>query len=139
MKEIRPMIDDATHDFLGELFRSSRQGADYVLSSWPSLYRRALHKVKGTFSENELKLMIDLSNATALVPGLAGQHIPAQVEDGIDLEHLDEKWGVRREEIIGKLKPLDIFSLACLEIWANSFWYGAREDQDLEEYVANLA
>lgn len=139
MKEIRPMIDVAAHDFLAEVFGSSRQGAHYILTAWPALYKRALHNLRGTFTRSELMLLVDVFNATALTPGLAGQHIMAQVEDGIDLDHLDEKWGVRRDEITAKLRLLDLFSLACLEIWANSFWYGAREGRDIEEYVARLA
>jgi len=88
--------------------------------------------------------MIDVFNSTALTPQLAGQHIEIQCVDGMALDNLDEKWDVNKEGFIEKLKSLTIFEAACLEIWANGFWYGGWHPEgiygagELEEYISRL-
>lgn len=57
----------------------------------------------------------------------------------------EEKWGVKKDEMLEKLKNLNGFHVACLAIWANDFWYGSElspsgggkgEDLlDLDKYI----
>ena len=144
MKPIAPRISDKAAEFLSKSFRSLNAGAEYVIDSFPVLYTRTLYELKfrltNKLTRGELSLIIDIFNATALTSSLAGQHIIASVEDGCDLDGLDEKWDIRKIKLTEKLKSLPIFSLACLEIWANGFWYGGpgSEGRDLNTYVNTL-
>lgn len=144
MKPIAPRISDKSAEFLPENFRSLNAGAEYVIDSFPALYTRTLYELKfnltNKFTREELSLIIDVFNATALTSGHAGQHIIASVEDGCDLDGLGKKWEIKKTELIEKLKLLPIFSLACIEIWANGFWYGGpgSEGRDLNTYINTL-
>jgi hypothetical protein len=128
-KAIAPHISEASAKFYAEIFANLHTGATYALDSFPPLYRRTLQDLKGIFLEPELMLMIDVFNSTALTPALAGQHLEIQVADGIELDGLDEKWKVDKEKILKKISALPLFSAACLEIWANGFWYANEDDQ----------
>lgn len=145
-KKIAPMITDWSAAFYEETFKNLNAGSMFVLDAFPTLYKRALFDLKGIFTRGELCLMIDLFNGLILTPQIAGQHIAIEVKDGIELESLDKKWEVNKDEILVKLEGLDIFPFkkACLEIWLRAFWDGKREGQegshktDLESYVAQL-
>lgn len=143
MKKTAPVISDSAAEFYPSLFSSLNAGLTYTLESFPALYRRTLHDLRGTFSRNELMLMVDVFNSTALTAPMAGQHIIVQVADGCDLDRLDKKWGIEKTAMIEKLRALPIFALSCLEILANGFWYrqGAetfRSGEDLEKWVGQL-
>ena len=88
--KITPRIQPPTAEFLEGLFRSRNAGAEFVLETAPVLYRRALNERKGFFSEGELSLIIDVMNSTFLNPGLLGQHLEMQCQDGISLDGLDD-------------------------------------------------
>jgi hypothetical protein len=128
-KAIAPHISEASAEFYAENFSTLHAGTTYALDLFPALYRRTLQDLKGIFIEPELMLMIDVFNATALMPQLAGQHLEIQVADGIELDGLDEKWKVDKKSILKKIETLPIFSAACIEIWANGFWYANEEAQ----------
>lgn len=134
-KEVRvaPRLQESVEKFLDENFRSKNFGAEYILTAWGPLYRRTLADLKGVFSRGELMLLIDSFNSTMLTPGLSGQHLLAHVEDSIDLDHLDEKWEVCRTELVAKVEALPIFSRTAMELWANGYWYGRPDDQDLPD------
>jgi hypothetical protein len=82
-------------------------------------------------------LMIDVSNGLFLTPQLAGQHLAAQVSDGIALDKLDEKWGIDGTGLNAKAASLAIFEAACLELWALAYWR-RRKEIDIEEYVREM-
>ena len=128
-KAIAPHISEASAKFYADQFTTLNYGTTYTLDSFPVLYQHTLHDLKSVFSEPELMLMIDVFNATALMPQLAGQHFEIQVRDGIELDGRAEKWKIDRDVMLKKIAALPIFSLACLEIWANGFWYGNEENQ----------
>lgn len=87
-------------------------------------------------------LIVDVFNATALTPMMAGQQIDINVADGIALDHLDKKWEIDGAALNAKIASLTIYEAACLEIWANGFWYGKNQvdsdNQDVEGWVKTL-
>jgi len=92
------------------------------------------------FEENELSLIIDVYNAHLLTPELAGQTIRSECEDGIKLNRLDEKWKISDvENFLLRIAKLSHFEAACLEIWANAFWYNKLRDKDLDKYISKLS
>lgn len=137
------LVSDSAEEFYPSQFADLETGLGYAIESFPDLFRRSLHDLKGKFSRGELMLLVDVFNSTMLSPQLSGQHIIAQVADGCDLDHLNEKWEIDKKTMLAKLKALPVFSLACLEVWANGFWYrqGAETFQsaeDLEKWVGQL-
>ncbi len=145
MKKVAPALSDECAKFYEGNFRNINAGVTYALESFPVLYQRALFEIKTIgFTRDELFLVIDVVNGLMLTPGIAGQHLALEVNDGIDLDGLDKKWKVGKDVLMGKLIGMPIFSIACLEIWAKSFWEGKRGGQedhaktDLEEYVKGL-
>jgi len=137
-QKIGPMISAETETWIKQNFENLNQGATYALDAFPALYARTLHDLRGKFSAAELRLMADVMNATALTPMIAGQHLAINVRDGIELDRLDEKWGVQKEEILRKL-DLPIFALACLEIWIQAFWeHGSKNKGGLETWIKRL-
>jgi len=134
MKRVSPRIGEATEAWLSENFGSLGGGAEYILESTAAVYKRTVAKIKATFDTSELSLMLDCMNGTILTPGIAGQIIGLNVADSIDLDKTDEKWGVDRATIVGKLEGLSIPELALLEIWCQGFWE-QHEHGSLEDYI----
>ena len=135
-----PRIGDPAADFYRGHFSNLNAGLEYTADAFPALYRRTLHGLRGRFTRGELMLMVDVFNATALVPGMAGQHLGANVADGISLDRLDQKWEIDGEDLNAKISALTIFEAAVLEIWANGFWYRSHpaEPLDIEAWIARL-
>jgi len=144
-RKISPRVEENAHAILKEVFGTSNAGAEFILNSWPTLYKRTLHGLKGWFGFDELMLMIDVmsgyrSYGTMLTPGIAGQHIAANVVDGIDLERLDEKWGIDGTRLKEKVRALSIFDRACLEWWLQEFWtnHDSCQREGAEKFAAAL-
>jgi hypothetical protein len=139
MKKVQmsPRLAPGVGEWYGEHFPNRNAGGEYVLAAWPPLYDRTLFELEGRFTRGELMLIVDVFNSTALTSAMAGQEIFLQVQDGIDLDKLDQKWEVDRKTILEKLLDLPIFSRAVLTLWANGYWYGQPEKDlaNLEEYV----
>ncbi len=93
------------------------------------------------FAGAELKLIVDVFNGTALTAGIAGQHLLLSCSDGIELNNLDAKWDVDRKAFLEKLQSLSVFQAACLEIWANGFWYNknaANGELDIDAHIGPM-
>lgn len=140
---VGPRIEERSAQFYGELFDSLNQGATYALESFPAMYRATLaRELKGRFTTGELSLIIDNTNGLMLMPELAGQHLVLNISDAIAIEHLDERWSIDGETLVGKLQSLSLFQIAVLELWARGFWVQHTNSQHpitIEAYVSQLA
>ena len=121
-KALTPRITETSEKFYEENFSSLTSGATYVLELFPRLHQYIVSGLRRVFTTAELKLMVDAFNTLALTPGLAGQHVLAEIEDAIYVEKLDEKWGVDVDSFLPKLRSLDRTHAACLEIHLKGFW-----------------
>jgi hypothetical protein len=128
-----PRVSEGAAQFYPTIFSSLNAGLEFTIEGFPVLYRRTLHGLKGRFEQKELSLMIDVFKATMLTPQMAGQHLAAQVADGIALDRLDQKWGIDGNALNNKIASLTVFEAACLEIWANGFWYRHTSELACEE------
>lgn len=137
-KIVAPRIREGAKNWYAENFSTTNAGVRFALESFPELYKRALMEVKGRFFREELLLIVDVYNATALTPGMP--MVEAQVIDGMSLDGLDQKWGVDRDVLTKKVQGLTSFQSACLEIWANGYWYAKTEEKlrNLQDYVETL-
>jgi hypothetical protein len=138
MPKVNPNISDLSAEFYDNNFRSRNAGCEYALNAFPALYKHTMRRLKGYFEQSELKLIIDIFNATMLSPGLAGQHIGASVVDSIELDGTDKKWDINGKKLIKKINDLTPFEAACIELWANGFWYATDDTPDLDEYLKQL-
>lgn len=126
---IGPKITETTHRFLGSLFGGTpNRGAQLALESFRPLYRMTMNRLAGRFEKGELLLMIDVMNGTWIVPEIAGQMLPANVHDGIDINQLDGKWGIDGDALKAKIKALSPFETWCLELWSVGFWSQLSQD-----------
>jgi hypothetical protein len=128
-KQLGPRADEKTISWLIGLFGTANAGAEYLMGAVPGLYARTMQEISGQFSRSELGLIIDIHNATALLPQLSGQHILASVTDAIDLDQAAEKWKIDGAALVAKLTGLPIFTRSCLEIWARGFWESGSWEQ----------
>ena len=141
-KSTAPRIGEQSAKWYTTVFSSLNSGLTYCADAFPVLYRQTIFNLRGRFSHGELMLLIDVFNSTALTSMLAGQQIDIQVADGINLDALDKKWEIDGDALNRKIAALGMFEAACLEIWANGFWYGreqvAHDNQDFEAWVGQL-
>jgi hypothetical protein len=140
MPKITCRITDRAESWLLSVFDNKTAGGEYLLDSLPQLYRRAMHQLRGRFSIGELSLMLDVMNGAWLTPQPTGHHLAANVSDGIALDRLDQKWSIDGPAFNAKLRELDPFTLACLEIWAVGFWAGDhwKEEKGMEDWMNTL-
>ena len=133
-------ISDKARECLADNFSGPNTGANYVLDSFPTLYRATLRELKGRFTRSELMLLVDCMDATMLTPGLCDD-VASNAVDAMALDALDEKWEVDREALVARLTALTAFQVAVLNIWTNAVWYGGgdeRPERSLDEYIKPL-
>jgi len=141
LKPVGPKITAKSFDFYAATFATTNAGTAYTLESFPALYRHTLiRELRGKFERQELLLMLDVCNGLVLTPGMAGQHLPADVSDGIALDGLAEKWEIDGPALLSKLHPLSIFQLHCLEVWCRAFWEqsGGENAVGIERWIEQL-
>ena len=140
---VGPRIEEKTKDFILKCFENPNSGATYLIESFPNLYRITLLELKGLFETNELKLIIDVYNGHMINNEMAGQALYFGIHDGCFYDCLDSKWEIDKEKLLKKIDKLTIYQKACIEIWANGFWYGGNNTEkkplDLDKHVAALA
>ena len=139
-KKISPRIEDQSREFLSTNFSTLNAGAEYVLDAIPMLYNRALHEIKGHFSDEELSFLVEALKETKLSPQLAGQQFKIFCDDAMTFRNLDDKWKIKRDVFLKKIEDITSFQMACIEIWAKKFWFAKwkKGDKNLREYVKVL-
>lgn len=131
-KRVAPWVFAPAQTWTLETFENLNQAATYLINSAPPLYRQTLIELKGKFTADELRLMLDVMNGTMLTAEWPGATLAGNVRDGIALDALDEKWGINGKELTDKIDTLHVFQLHVLELWANSFWYGGDRSRELD-------
>lgn len=99
---------------------------------------QAMEGARRKFSRGEQGMLIDIFNGTALTAGFLGQHLGAQVEDSFILYPgmYEEKWGVKKTDMLEKIASLSPLEAALVELWAVGFWaLGTGEEGGLEAYL----
>ena len=139
-KKISPRIEDQSREFLSTNFSTLNAGAEYVLDGFPMLYNRALHEMRGHFSEGELSFLVEAFKDTKLSPQLAGQQFKIFCDDAMTFRNLDDKWKIKSDAFLKKIENITSFQAACLEIWAKKFWFAKwkKGDKSLMEYVKSI-
>jgi len=142
LKKIGPNISEKSAEFYTRNFATVNAGATYTLESFPALYRHTLlRELRGKFERWELLLMIDALNGVMLTPGMAGQHLLADVSDGIALDGLAAKWSdASPDSFLARLQSLSIFQAHCLEVWCRAYWEQGGDEGavEIERWIEQL-
>lgn len=100
------------------------------------LYDRALRRIDLTV--DEACLIADALNGT-IHDNRTALMFSFGVEDAIDLDALDEKWGVDGVALIEKLSRLDELSCMAIVDAAERYWFGGKyRDMDMREGVKEV-
>jgi hypothetical protein len=141
-----PVIAESVAWFY-EKFPSRNSGAEWVIGTFPHLYRAALaRELRGKFTRGELSMILDVLNGSMALmayvqSGSIGQSIGLSLLDSFEIYPgmYEEKWGVDKKEMMGKIETLTQFQRACLEVWAAFFWQGDYNAPDaVEKHCAIL-
>lgn len=101
----------------------------HALSRYFTLLQHARIGLRPRFTKNECAIVLDAMN------GLAGDFVHQQmlagnVADAIALEGLDKKWGIDKDELLGKLSALTytetVAILDACEQWWNRVAHGEQ-------------
>lgn len=115
-------ISERTSNFIDTWFDKRNPGIEFILETFYYTYNHALAEIKGLFTDAELNLIIDAFNGTLLTPQIIGQHLLPQMEDSCKFEFLDEKWEVKKDDLLKKISGLTNFQKAAVEMWATTLW-----------------
>ena len=104
------------------------------------VYQESVNSARQKFTPGELSMMLDVMNSTYVDAISVGHGLTANIRDAFALDPgmYEEKWDIKDPKaMVEKLNGLPPFHLSCLEIWANSYWYGDEfsETPDLKEYI----
>jgi len=106
----------------GRFEMSIPQRVEKDLSTFYAFLEREKKLLKGTFTDNEAKLMLDCLNGTILDP-YSAQLLEAGFEDGIDLDGLDKKWEIDKAEFLSKFKSMSIIRKWSIYELSTEFWH----------------
>lgn len=93
------------------------------LDRYYTLLQRAMPK----FSEPEASLIVDALNGTLSEPHTA-HLLWAEIDDAIQLDQLDKKWGVDGPALVQRLRSLSPFEAMAVVDAAERFWLSPNED-----------
>jgi hypothetical protein len=138
-------IETVKHDLenhpAASLFPDQIQAMAFMIQSWRYIYRNALGQLRGMFTANELKLLVDIHNGHQVGPATYGAGLLCSaVSDAIALDAADEKWEIDPVQIAEKCRSLTNVLAMTMELWAAGYWAGnGTVSRDLEAYVKQLA
>jgi len=132
--KIGPYVDEQVHAWLAEVWETSTGGASYVIESMYWLYRRALSRVRGQLSIDELVLMIETCETCVDSPGVLGEHLLYSTESAV---RLSDAHGIDAEHLLGKLEKMQDVERWALELWCRRYWQSSGLEP--QEYAAELA
>ena len=79
--------------------------------------------------KNEFMLVVDSTNGLALIESMSTKdQVTLNVADSIDIEHLDEKWGV--DKIALEEKLANATEEEHKQLWGNIREFWARNDRE---------
>lgn len=100
-----------------------------------TLYSRALATVQLEF--NQAYLIVDALNGV-LMDANNAKLLWAEIEDAINLDHLDQKWQVDGKALVEKLRGLnEIQAIAVIDA-AERFWQAQKSGQEAEELIKKI-
>ena len=107
-----------------------------LLERYFALVRAQIHVIRKTFTEPELQAFLDANNGASWDPIEIGvQSVAQNVEDAIEFEELDGKWGIDGAALVEKLSNLDGLTKLALIEFAEYAWRNAGRLNFGEPYL----
>jgi len=122
---IDPMASHQCAEFLEAHFKHIGIGAEFIMNGFFHLFTAELRNLKGYFAEDELNIMLWAMQDTVLAPKQAGRILVEELAVLQRLGGADSLYTIDWFSLNGRLKKLNAFQRAVVEIWAHGFWYGA--------------
>lgn len=126
-REEREALDEVAADTGADSMSAAIRDLPRLVKSHHALMRAALEPLRGKLAAGEVNLILDCMNGAHLLEELLGQHVRANVADGIALNELHTKWTVDRAHLLGALETAPRAVLVAIELWSAWLW---RRDQD---------
>ena len=135
---IGPRINFASYDFFTKTFGNLNSGTKYILDVFPALYNLTLREMKGIFTEEELRMMLEVVNSNEFsIPGMG---FPGKFLLKTVVHHLEEgnqyfNWKVDIKTITDEFDRLTNFQAFAFIIWCQPGvdLFGDEEDEENEE------
>lgn len=107
-----------------------------LLERYFALVRAQIRVIRKTFTEPELQTFLDANNGASWDPIEIGvQSVAQNVEDAIEFEELDGKWGIDGAALVEKLSNLDGLTKLALIEFAEYAWRNAGRLNFGEPYL----
>ena len=140
-------LSPQVEQMLTEIYGKKTPGAERASECFPYIRRHTLFELKGYFTPEELKGMVDSYNGTLMDT----QWMPIKdmvighLEDADKFEHISTKWGFNLDQLREKIKKLTSAHVFFLQEEINRFWnydnaYASDDNSgpDLEKFVNEL-
>lgn len=82
------------------------------------------------FSTEEISLILDSLNGVMMDQPFAVRMLYGGVEDSVNFDNIDHKWGVDGDALVEKLKSLSFAECAALADAAERYWFALGEGGD---------
>lgn len=141
MKEelkIHIRLPENYHESFRKIGDNTSQNAIQAITGYIELKRHTINELKGVFTPNEMKYLVDISNATMFMPEYAASlsMLLARVEDANELEGMAEKWNVDFIVFKQKVERLTAAQVYFLQLECYNYWYGSDDAPgDLDKFV----
>lgn len=132
MRKTAPRINDRAAEEIATYFPSLNFGLEFILNSWPVLFRTTLLSLRGRFSHEELNRIVDLFKTVQVHPDLAGDFLSSILRGQIDKQGMDAG-------ILGKITYMTRWEHHVIEIWASTWHLNDKPENDRADYIADLA
>ncbi len=134
-KSITTRLDDKTVKMLETTFDSNYNGIRIATESFFVLRSKMQSEIKGIFSGNEIKAIIDMFNGTMFDPQLAQKAVlKAEIEDSEKYEGTLKRWEVDKAVILSKVDNMTEAQAFFVIFEAWNFWYSKKE-KNLDNFV----
>ncbi len=96
-------------------------------------------ELREQYSDKECGLILDACNGTAFFDAFSVRMLPAGVEDAIQFDRLDAKWGVDGPALVAKLKATTFSQRIALVDAVQRWWARSTQPGDPPQYGEMLA
>lgn len=143
-KNISLRTEEKITDELAIIYENTSKGAAFAVEAYPHLRRYTLNEIRGIFTKEELSFMVDNLNGLIMqsVFMINADIFISGLEDGIEYEDLENKWGVDFVKLFEKINMLKSAQVYFLQDEIRRFWqiptaYGSPSP-DLDKLIQNL-
>jgi hypothetical protein len=135
---VGPRIKEASAGFFAETFGNLNGGTKYILDVFPALYNLTLREMKGIFTEEELRILLEVVNSNEnSFPGMGfpGKFMMKTIFWNLEMGNEYFTWKVDIKAIKDKFDRLTHFQALAFIIWCQPGvdLFGDEEDGENEE------